>query len=917
MSADHHVVVAGDIIVDHHIYEGEREKPTILNHRGLREVRETGGAAVLYRLLNAISTLTGKANWEAKLGVEEPNINDNPTAHHAFAVWRPFPLHPVDKTGADIAGETREKVWRTHLKMGYGDEGNATAAMARYIPAKQKNFSKPDVLVLDDGGFLFRLAAQRPCWLLPEKKEELPRWILLKMSDPIARGDLWHDLAQDFHDRLVCLVSAADLRRECVTLSSGLSWERSVDDLRNALRHNHLLSSLSRCRHLVVTLSADGALWLDQSNGHQWRATLFFDANGAEGEWAHRLGGEVVGSMTAMAASLAHALIRQISEGAAEPDLSSAIETGLCSMRGLMREGHGRVVDGETPNGYPTRRIAKIIAEERKGFARARLDWPDPPGRHGQWTIVETSQRPLGFTEPSSVLGLARLVAIKGLPALKQLPHAKFGELITADRQEIETLRSIRRLMIDYLNDKAATKPLSIGVFGPPGAGKSFGVKQIAYELFGKEAWLEFNLSQFSGPDDLLGAFHKARDLVLAGKTPIVFWDEFDSGDYKWLRYLLAPMQDGRFQQGQLNHAVGRGVFVFAGGTTFTYGDFGDLTNPRNPKSEARILAKVPDFYTRLDAYYDVLGPNPRMRSTQSKLVDKRELNPEAEKTSAAQFSMEQFDEMEPDLKDIGYSLRRALFIRSKLRCSPEQRLDFDPDLLDALLLVPKYEHGARSLEKLVVPLRQDQGGPIRRSSLPAPAQLAMHVDFDAFILILNRNARFRMDGKIEHLAEEIHADWLDHEHAAGRVIPKDLDCGYKELAEIAKEDNRAAARRIPEVLAIADMGITQDDVEGEPSADQIKAQIEYCLERLAEAEHDGWVEQRVRNGWVFAKDRDDDLRHHPMIRKYDDLPRENKEKDRNSVRNYPKRVAEAGYRIVWLAQTTTTSTIVRRHLGI
>jgi hypothetical protein len=403
----------------------------------------------------------------------------------------------------------------------------------------------------------------------------------------------------------------------------------------------------------------------------------------------------------------------------------------------------------------------------------------------------------------------------------------------------------------------------------------------------------------------LLGAFHKARDLALAGITPIVFWDEFDSGAYKWLRYLLAPMQDGRFQQGQLNHAVGRGVFVFAGGTAFTYGAFGDMTHLGETERQARILAKVPDFYTRLDAYYDVLGPNQRMRRAEREPAGQREPNPGTEETSASQVAMEQVDhDMEPDPTDVGYPLRRALFIRSKLKCGPKQLLDFDSDLLDALLSVPKYKHGARSLEKLVVPLRQFEGGPIRRSSLPAPAQLAMHVDLDAFNFILNRNTQFRMDEeKIDQLAERIHAAWLDRE----RRPQKDLGHKYEKLAEIAKEDNRAAARRIPEVLAFADLGITQDEVAAAPSANEIKAQIKHCLERLAEAEHDGWVEQRVRNGWVFAKARNDILRHHPMIRPYDRLPHKNKAKDRNSVRNYPNRVAEAGYRIVWLAQTRPT----------
>lgn len=53
------------------------------------------------------------------------------------------------------------------------------------------------------------------------------------------------------------------------------------------------------------------------------------------------------------------------------------------------------------------------------------------------------------------------------------------------------------------------------------------------------------NASQFSNPEDIIGALHQVRDEVLNGKLPFVFWDEFDSKEYLWLQYLLAPMQDG------------------------------------------------------------------------------------------------------------------------------------------------------------------------------------------------------------------------------------------------------------------------------------------------------------------------------------------------------------------------------------
>jgi hypothetical protein len=328
---------------------------------------------------------------------------------------------------------------------------------------------------------------------------------------------------------------------------------------------------------------------------------------------------------------------------------------------------------------------------------------------------------------------------------------------------------------------------------------------------------------------------------------------------------------------------ISRGVFIFAGGTASTYQTFWNAAGVSDKDKKDRILAKVPDFYTRLDAYYNVLGPNPRMRTKNRAITTDAQLN-----------------ELEPDPEDLGYPLRRALFIRNQLRCGAEDRLDFGSDLLDALLLVPRYNNGARSLEKVIQSLRRDNGEPIRRSSLPGPAQLSMHVDVEAFTRILNRNAEFRMDDKIEQLAEEIHTAWRDREHAAGRT-PPEFDDDYKKLAEVAKEDNRAAARRIPEVLAFADIGIIQDEVAEGPTDEQVRDHIEHHLERLAEAEHDGWVEQRVRNGWVYAKVRDDTLRHHPMIIEYERLPRENKDKDRNSVINYLERLHNTKYCIVWL----------------
>ena len=192
-------------------------------------------------------------------------------------------------------------------------------------------------------------------------------------------------------------------------------------------------------------------------------------------------------------------------------------------------------------------------------------------------------------------------VALLGTAALDNVPHARFGRLFTADRDEIEALRNLKRLMEAYADAEDETRPLSLAVFGPPGAGKSFGIKQIAETVIEerRRAVLEFNLSQFDDPADLIGAFHQVRDRVLDGKLPLVFWDEFDSQDYRWLQFLLAPMQDGRFQEGQITHPIGRCVFVFAGATSYTCENFGP---PDSPNPTARLIASATETPWRVSA---------------------------------------------------------------------------------------------------------------------------------------------------------------------------------------------------------------------------------------------------------------------------------------------------------------------------
>ena len=258
--------------------------------------------------------------------------------------------------------------------------------------------------------------------------------------------------------------------------------------------------------------------------------------------------------------------------------------------------------------------------------------------------------------------------------ALKAVPRASFGKYFTVDREETERINALRNLIVGYLKNPKDTRPLSVTVFGPPGSGKSFAMKELIQHVVGEKAQaLEFNLSQFT-PDtgDLHEAFHRVRDASIKNQVPFVFWDEFDSQDLRWLKDFLAPMQDATFRAGGLEHLFGKSVFIFAGGTSESFAKFNK--GPRDPDFVAK---KGPDFVSRLRGFLNIKGPNPT-----------------------------RFSDGSPAESE--YLVRRAGLLRGYLeRHAPglidrAKQASIDASLVQALLTVHTYEHGARSLEALV-----------------------------------------------------------------------------------------------------------------------------------------------------------------------------------------------------------------------
>ncbi|RMZ44962.1 hypothetical protein AFCA_010488 [Aspergillus flavus] len=345
------------------------------------------------------------------------------------------------------------------------------------------------------------------------------------------------------------------------SISHQMSWEANIKDI----LENHM-EKMNDIRHLTIRLGFEAAIYRDTASHDTAscsRKHLVYDLNSQEGSSTKGL---------------------------------NAIEYKRCEDRFIagVATHLGQLTDptSQWRMGCEARDTA-MKDSMKKGLQNARTDSPElfdfvidtEDLKKTYW--LASSHGLLESLRP----GKARSIVKNGFGELESsLEAAKFGGLVTIDLKEIEGFRRIASQVENYLNGGSTSRPLSFAVFGQPGAGKSFGVKQVIKEILTKKGkdmeTHEFNLSQFSRDADLKAAFEKIRRSNLSEKTPIVFFDEFDctfGEPMGWLKYFVDPMDLGgywtqTFSDGRANdpefRPLGGGIFIFVGGTCKTWGDF-------------------------------------------------------------------------------------------------------------------------------------------------------------------------------------------------------------------------------------------------------------------------------------------------------------------------------------------------------
>ena len=907
--------------------------------------------------------------------------------------------NPSDATaGLDEKGKPNSSlahaysIWSKHQQLASGKKGEQVWRIAQFVGCRKSTTWKPvlndpgqsaaPLLVIDDLGLGFSDHADAVAHLTSHAAGKTK--LLLKhglRSD--GTGILPRLLAEELGCRLHVVAAASALRRRNAALSQALSWDQVLEDIEAEFRSGPSSRDLALCEMVVVHFGLAGAAVFRRGKLHR----MYFLPDEMEHDWELDRPGSSFGTGSILTACLARHLLWP-----EDYPLFFAVTQALAAQQVAHHEGAGS--SGEPDIDLPYGPRDKAADPDVNPAAACIAPPPQPPERkpgepepkeprcveavkrfRAAWNPEEIdvwprSQSPglqrcrlltnVTGTSGESLAAKAAEVVVQGVSAaLASVPKAVYGKYVTVDRGEIESINEIRRLILEYQKNPTDKRPLSVAVFGAPGSGKSFAIKEVGKAIFGKDKEpMEFNLTQFKSPVDLHRAFHQVRDASIRREIPLVFWDEFDTGDLKWLADFLAPMQDAEFFDGSHRHPFGKCIFVFAGGTCSSFDGFrdwklpGDESNPtpQHPWHLSFKAVKGPDFISRLRGFIDVKGPNPESPSENTppgrsgsqpgpfgdsqdgtaRALDASEssdsercpgasglpVSPtEAGGPTAPPVVTTGPESPDPDAThkerithDPAYVLRRALILRSEIErnfpslLDPEtKRADIAPNVLQAFLHLKSYKHGARSLAALLTMSALTNARSFRISALPSSRLHSLHLSRDFVSLLLDPAWSADL---ILALAEVGWRGWMGaKQHSPDKTeaqLHDDLRAAWAELSASAKLDNLdPVPRRLLELQRLGYWIVPHPP--GSECIPLTAQEISGVVEKMIDPEHRIWLSRRLAEGWELGSGQQPrrHLRQHPDIKAFEDLEESQKALNRGIIKATLEAFGPAGYCLV------------------
>lgn len=511
----------------------------------------------------------------------------------------------------------------------------------------------------------------------------------------------------------IVVVSCDRLRKDGADISEGLSWEKTVIDTMNQVTHRKLIREKYFWSDLMlISFGREGLLIIKTNNripNNKHTVSLVFSSDTLE-KSGHECAEQLVNHLRSYCAEYdcswfvsSDAISEEFIQGCtdfikvlrSEDESSSGVFLNQITIEKLTDILSEEITNGE---GRETHEIISGCIESLGPLsAVVRVSNCAVPIYDAEWKIISRESNQWTQEELSSLASgkLDDIHHILDIP----FPLLVIGNLSVIERTEIEHYNSVINQIETYVNQENQSRPLSIAVFGSPGSGKSFGVKEIVKSRVKNHEFITVNLSQFDTPkiSSLVHSMREIQNTIIAGKIPVVFFDEFDTHSFSWLQYFLVPMEDGCFYSDGKSIPLGKCIFVFAGGTNSSFREFADKATSETAKN-----MKLPDFVSRLSGYIDVSG-----------------INYSGENDSYANLIAR---------------TKRALIICNLIFRLGIDMNNVDENIIKVLLLVNKFQNDARSLRTIIGLFSKPDGTPrIRYSNMPSNAQLSLHVDAHKF----------------------------------------------------------------------------------------------------------------------------------------------------------------------------------------
>jgi hypothetical protein len=562
-------------------------------------------------------------------------------------------------------GNKSDVVWRVGSTHRMPPQSDKFEAYDTYLDRTVQTCPKPDLIVIYEDDKQFRLAFKRLESKLKRRNRGANRkkskpTLILALSDEVTETSIKTARNVFGTGATIAIVTADGLRRKGMDIAPHSSLEQTVHDVSKSLRSAPLKEILALCSHVVVLLEDSGILCLTKRGSE---GTIHFTPNFDRVAQTHPLQyGRVPGRMAiVLGATARRVCLAGTQADIPSLDLAPALRLSVAAYDRMYENGFDEKDPFKTARNVLTalerEELRNILTSEppqkRRPFLISSLNFKTDKLSLEGWSRLDALDGPEIWADPKIpdigtaivTLGVEQASRRKKEEDKSSLdewwpqaeiacPFMQVGKLQTFDKDEIQRLASLAKLITKYHDDPKWLTPLSIAVFGPPGAGKSFAVKQLIKTVnpsIKESSILTFNLAQFNSLELLTEAFHQVQDQVLFSEdVPLVIFDEFDSAfqDSRlgWLKFFLAPMEDGIFRGQTSNYKVGRALFLFAGGTASTFEEFAERdplikTEAERKESEQEIErkkakqtelknAKLPDFVSRLMAHLDVLGIN-------------------------------------------------------------------------------------------------------------------------------------------------------------------------------------------------------------------------------------------------------------------------------------------------------------------